>query len=316
MAITAATVTGDFSAGFLDPAEAGPIFERAAQISVVQRLVRQVPLGINGTEVPVVTGRPSAAWVSEGGTKPASSGAMTLKTIAPKKLASIMVVSAEVVRANPGNYVATMRESLAEAFALAFDQAALHDAGPDGTGGAGPFATYIDQTTKVQELGATPAANGGVYRELVAAIDNVVTDADASGRRYRLNGWALDTVTEPTLLLSVDSNGRPLFVDTPFADTTTARGGNLIGRPAFMGEGVSTQDLTSVVGYGGDWSQAAWGVIGGISYKVSTEAAVTINGSLTSLFEHNLVAILAEAEYGFLCNDPEAFVKLTNTTGS
>jgi hypothetical protein len=30
-----------------------------------------------------------------------------------------------------------------------------------------------------------------------------------------------------------------------------------------------------------------------------------------SLFEHNLVAILAEAEYGVLVNDVEAFVKYT-----
>ena len=65
-----------------------------------------------------------------------------------------------------------------------------------------------------------------------------------------------------------------------------------------------------------DFGQAAWGVVGGISYRVSTEAAVTINGTLTSLFEHNLVAILAEAEYGFLLNDPDAFVKLTNNSGS
>ena len=43
---------------------------------------------------------------------------------------------------------------------------------------------------------------------------------------------------------------------------------------------------------------------------------MTINGTLTSLFEHNLVAILAEAEYGFLLNDPDAFVKLTNNSGS
>jgi hypothetical protein len=45
---------------------------------------------------------------------------------------------------------------------------------------------------------------------------------------------------------------------------------------------------------------------------VSTEAAVTINGALVSLFENNLVAILAEAEYGFLVNDPSSFVKFTN----
>ena len=58
------------------------------------------------------------------------------------------------------------------------------------------------------------------------------------------------------------------------------------------------------------------GVVGGISYRISTEASVTINGSLVSLFEHNLVAVLAEAEYGWLVNDTAAFVELTNTNNS
>lgn len=316
MAISAATKTSDFS-GFLTPTQAAPIFERAARMSVVQQLVRQVPLSPNSTTVPVVTGRPAAAWVGEGEQKPASAGSMTLKTITPKKLASILVVSAEVVRANPGNYVVTMRESLAEAFAVSFDRAALHDEGPDGSAGGGPFATYLDQATVTQELGTTAQASGGTYGDLVAALGKVNSAQDASGRRYRLTGWALDDVVEAALLSSVDTTGRPLYIDTPLDETTTAaRPGRLLGRPSYMGEGVASADQTSVVGYGGDFSQAAWGVVGGITFDVSTEAAVTINGTLTSLWEHNLVAIRAEAEYGWLVNDPDAFVKLTNTNNT
>jgi HK97 family phage major capsid protein len=233
----------------------------------------------------------------------------------PKKIAAILVVSAEVVRANPGNYISTMREALAEAFAVSFDRAALHDEGPDGTGGGGPFATYIDQTTKVQEVGGTSAANGGVFVDLVEAMKDIVSDTDASGRRYQLAGWAIDTVLEPVLWGAVDTTGRPIFVDLPVDAESAALGmnaGRLLGRPSFMGEGVATINQTTVVGYGGDWTQAAWGVVGGISYDVSTEATVTINGSLTSLWEHNLMAIRAEAEYGFLMNDADAFTKLTN----
>jgi len=55
-----------------------------------------------------------------------------------------------------------------------------------------------------------------------------------------------------------------------------------------------------------------WGAVGGISYDVSTQATVTINGALTSLWENNLVAIRAEAEFGLLINDTEAFVKYTD----
>lgn len=317
MAISAATATSDFS-GFLPAHQAAPIFERAARTSVVQQLVQQIPLGVNGESIPVVTGRPSAGWVSEGGLKPASSGSMTLKSMTPKKLAAILVVSAEVVRANPGNYVNTMQESLAEAFAVAFDRAALHDEGPDGTAGGGPFSTYIDQTTKGAEIGGSSQALGGIHGDLVEAMREIVTDSDTSGRRYRLNGWAIDSIIEPTLWGATDTTGRPIYTELPANAESDglATQGRLLGRRSFIGEGVATANLTSVVGYGGDWSQAAWGVIGGISYRVSTEATVTIDGSLTSLFEHNLVAILAEAEYGFVLNDADAFVKLTNNSGS
>lgn len=314
MAITAATVTGDFS-GFLSPTMAAPIFERAARTSVVQRLVRQIPLGGNGVNVPVVTGRPSAGWIAEAAAKPASSGALDLKTMTPHKLAAILVVSAEVVRANPGNYIQTMRGSLAEAFAVAFDRAALHDEGPDGTAGGGPFTTYVDQATKTQEIGTTAVADGGVFVDFVEAMRDIVSDTDASGRRYQLTGWALDSVLEPALWGAVDTTGRPIFVALPTDDESAALGigaGRLLGRQTAMGEGVASANLTAVVGYGGDWSQAAWGVVGGISYDVSTEATVTINGTLTSLWEHNLMAIRAEAEYGFLLNDADAFTKLTN----
>jgi HK97 family phage major capsid protein len=315
MAVTAATLTTDFG-GFLSPEMSAPIFEEAARSSVVQRLTRQVPLGANGRSIPVVTGRMSAGWVAEGAAKPASAGALGLKNITPQKLATIAVVSAEVVRANPGGYMTLIRSQIAEAFALAFDQAALYDKGPDGTAGGGPFATWIAQTTKAVELGTTTQANGGIHADIVAGLQALVSDGK------RLTGFALDDTMEPTLLSAVDSTGRPIYIDTPLDETTTAaRPGRLLGRPSFMGEGVGeavpgTASTTYTVGFGGNWRQAAWGVVGGITYDVSTEATVTINGELTSLWENNLVAVRAEAEYGFLVNDPESFVEYTETTAA
>jgi len=310
VAITAAIATTDFS-GFLNPDIAAPIFERAAKMSVVQTLAQRVPLGPNGVAVPVVTGRMSAGWVAEGAQKTASGGSLTLKTMAPKKIATIAVVSAEVVRANPGNYMNLIRDQIAEAFATAFDSAVLH-------GTNTPFSGYLDQTSKAAEIGAHTAAEGGVYADLITALDLLVSD------QKRLTGWALDSVMEPNLLGSVDTTGRPIFIDTPPTDTADSasnpgaqvRNGRLMGRPSAMSDTVATSNLTTVVGYGGDWTQVAWGQIGGISYDVSTEATVTINGALTSLWEHNLVAVRAETEYGFLANDVNSFVRLSNTTGS
>lgn len=316
MAITAATLRSDFS-GFLPAPLAGPIFERTARLSVVQQLARQVPLGAEGVSIPVVSGSIDAGWVAEGTTKPADGSAMTLKTITPKKLAVIVVTSAEVVRANPGTYITTVRGQIAEAFARAFDRAALHDEGPTGTGAGGPFTTYVDQTTKSAELGATSQANGGVFVDLVEAMDEIVGTTDDAGRDRELTGWALDSRMEVRLLRSVDTTGHPIWAALPtddFSDATLRRG-QLLQRPSFMGPGIRSNGGT-IVGYGGDWTQAAWGVVGGISYDVSDEAPVTINGSLVSMWENNLVGIRAEAEFGFLVNDTDAFVQLRNDAGS
>jgi HK97 family phage major capsid protein len=308
MAVTAPTVTTDFS-GFLSREMAAPIFEEAAKASVVQRLVRQIPLGANGKSIPVVTGKMSAGWVAEGAQKPASKGALGLKTMDPKKLAAIAVVSAEVVRANPGGYMTLIRSQIAEAFAIAFDLAALYDKGPDGSAGGGPFSTWVAQTTKAIQLGSTAQSAGGIHADVVAGLSLLVNDGK------KLNGFALDDITEPTFLGAVDTTGRPIYIDTPLDETTTAaRPGRLLGRASYMSDGIAeavpgTPETAYTVAFGGDWSQAAWGVVGGITYDVSTEATVTINGALTSLWEKNLVAIRAEAEYGWLVNDPESFVE-------
>jgi len=300
MAITAATKTSDFS-GFLNREQSEAIFEKAARQSVVQTLARRVPLGINGQSIPVVTGKVTAGWVAEGAQKPASSGTMALKTMDPKKLAAIAVVSAEVVRANPGGYMDVLRPQIAEAFAVAFDSAALH-------GTSSPFSTNLDTGSSTQEFTGTAPAFTAVYDDLNAGLSTLV-NADKDP-----NGFAFDRRMEPVLNGAKDTSGRPLFLDATYTDAAgPIRQGSLLGYQTVVGKGIYAA-TPKIYGYLGDWSQVAWGAVGGISYKVSTEATVTINGTLVSLFENNLVAILAEAEYGFLVNDASSFVKFTNAS--
>lgn len=300
MAITAPTTTGDFS-GFLNREQSAAIFERAARSSAVQQLSPQIQLGANGQSIPVVTGKLSAGWVAEGAQKPASKGALALKNMDPKKIATIAVVSAEVVRANPGNYMNIIKNQVGDAFATAFDAAALH-------GTASPFSTFVAQTTKSVEIGTSAQTAGGIHGDINAGLSLLVNDGK------RLSGFALDDRFEPLLNGAVDAAGRPIYIDSPVVENAGPfRQGRLLGRSAFIGEGVYNP-TGSVLGFGGDWSQTAWGAVGGISYKVSTDATVTINGELVSLFENNLVAILAEAEYGWLVNDPQAFVEYVNAT--
>lgn len=301
MAITAATTRSDFS-GFLSPEQSAPIFDEAERQSAFQRLFRRVPLGINGQTIPVVTSKPTAKWTNEGAKKHATDMGLDLLEMEPEKLTAIVVMSSEVVRANPGNINALIRPALAGAFASAFDYAVGFGLGGDGTG-SGPFAKNLAQTTKSVTLGTTTQADGGVHGDFVAAMRLLVADGK------KLTGWAVGDSIEPDLWGAVDGNGRPLYVDLPTDDTSQAiaRPGRLLNRPSYMGEGVENGDT---VGFGGDFTKGAWGAIGGISYRISREAAITINGQLVSAFENNLVAVLAEAEYGFVLADEEAFVKI------
>src|SRR5690606_11989315 len=106
-------------------------------------------------------------------------GSLGLKNMDPKKIATIAVVSAEVVRANPGNYMQLIRTQVGDAFAAAFDSAALH-------GTNTPFGTYVAQTTKSVEIGTTTQANGGIFGDINAGLKLLVDDGK------RLTGFALD----------------------------------------------------------------------------------------------------------------------------
>ena len=290
MAQTAATTTSAFG-GFIKPAQAQNYFEKARYASSVMQLARQVPLGASGQEIIVPTGKATAGWVSEGGKKPTTETSIGVKGFTPHKIAAISVVSAEVVRANPGNYMTLLQDEIAQSFAEAFDAAALH--------GDGPFEASVSDTTKSVSL--APSAYDGV----VDALDVLAKDGK------KLNGFAFDRVVEATFLGEKDGVDRPLFVDTPLENTASVvTPGRIIGRSAYLGDGILRDDT---VGFAGDWSQLVWGTVGGIKFDVSTQATVTLNNQLVSLFENNLVAIRAEAEYGLLINDVEAFTAITNT---
>ena len=301
MTVENAVRSADFS-GFIQPDIAQAYFEEAKRASVVQQLARQVPLSANGAAVPVVTSKPRAGWVAEGAAKPVSDEKMALKTIKPQKLAVIIPVSAEVVRANPGNFMNLIREDIGEAFAKAFDAAALH-------GTSSPFGAEqnLAATTKAVKLGTAKQPQGGLFGDVNSGLDLLAK------ARKKLNGFVFDDIVEPMMNTAMDTTGRPIFISAPTNGTAEpVRSGTLLGRNALFAEEVAPSTETgATVGFGGDFTKVVWGTVGGITFHVSTEAAVTIGGKLVSLFENNLVAVRAEAEYGSLVADKDAFVKYT-----
>lgn len=294
--------TGDF-AGFLDPVQSAPIFEEMTRQSVVQPLGRKVEMGPTGVSIPFWDGDVTAQWTDEGGKKPLAKGGFDKFTIEPKKITGIFTMSAEVVRANPLNYLNMMRTKMAEAFAVAFDEAALH-------GTNTPFGAYIDETTKSVSL--TKDVGGESVVDAFGAVNGALELLVNDGKQF--TGGLLDLVTEPIINQSLDANQRPLFIEPTYTETNSlTRQGRVIGRPVTIASNVQS---AAAVGYLGDFSQLLWGQVGGITYDVSDEATLDLSAAqdgsgLTSLWQHNLVAVRCEAEFAIRVHDAESFVKIT-----
>lgn len=234
--MAAANLLSNVASTLLPPNITEPIFAKAVESSAVMSLARRVPLSVSAqTAIPVPMDVPAAGWVSEGGVKPVASGAIGVKTMTGKKVALLVPVSSEVVMTNPAGLYDQLRQDLPTAIGRAFDHAAIH--GKDlRSGGAGPFSDYLMKTPFTQEIGTTSQALGGVYVDFVKGEKQVV---DAG---FDFTGFAADPRLKPTLKLSVDTQGRPIWVDSPALGT---EGGSLIGYPAFYNRGVSGKRIRS-----------------------------------------------------------------------
>lgn len=261
----------------LPPEVAQPIFEKTEEVSAVQQLARRVPLSLSAaTSIPVSMDIPAAGWVSEGAPKPVGSGAFGVKQMTGKKVALIVPVSEEVARTNPAGLYDQLQQDLPVAIARAFDHAAIH--GKDlRTGGAGPFADYLTKGASSIELGTASQGTGSTYTDLVNG-EKLVVDAG-----YDFTGFAADPRLRPTLKLSTDTTGRPLWVDNPQAGINA---GSLIGYNAFYNRGVSgayrrSGDRVQVVTItgsptGGTFRLAVGGVsTGDIAYNAASSAVQT-----------------------------------------
>ena len=298
--------TTDFK-GFLNPEMSAPIFEEMSRRSLIQPLAQKVEMGPTGITVPFWDGEVTASWVDEGGKKPLTKGGFDMFGMGPKKIATIFAMSAEVVRANPQNYITVMREKVAEAFAIAFDDAALH-------GTNTPFGSYVDETTKSVSLVPAAAEGETAVPNAYTASNNALSLLVNDGKKW--TGGLMDTIAEPIINDSLDKNGRPLFNEPTYGDTNSlTRTGRILGRPTTIADGVKNG---TTLGYYGDFQKILWGQIGGISYDVSDQATLDLSAAqdgsgLTSLWQHNLVAVRCEAEFAIRVHDAEAFVKITES---
>lgn len=285
---------------------ASEIIQKAQDASAVMRLARRIALPGSGLAIPMITSDPEAGWVAETGAKPVSNPGISKKTMTPYKLAVIVPFSDEFARDLRTLYDALVSR-IPGALAKKFDTTVFNGVAP----GSG-FDVLTGCTA--QSIGGT----NGIYGALVAA------DTDVSAHGGIVNGYAFSPQGRGELLGAVDTTKRPIFVNTA-AEGDIAR---LLGQPVIYsrglyGEGNATTAGTSgesgykpvapdVIGFAGDWTQAMYGTVEGVKIDISNQATLTINDSAVNLWEHNMFAVKAEIEVGFVA-DTSVFNKITRT---
>lgn len=163
--------------------------------------------------------------VTEGVAQPTLRGSWAETTLVPRKWGGILVVTQELFESSEPATLATLTSDLAAAVGESENRAFLH---PDQTGSITASAPGF------AGAGGTVAQIDGDLRQLLAAVPAASKGSGA---------WAMPSSTCTHIATTRGSGGSPAFPGV------TARGGELLGLPIFLSEGLSDQSSppTSVV---------------------------------------------------------------------
>ena len=287
----------------LPPEISNEILQKTQQESAIMRLARQVALPGRGLTIPVITGDPTAQWVSETAAKPHSNGTPATKLMSAYKIAVIETFSNEFVRDAKALYDEMVRR-LPLALAKVFDATVVGAVQAPGQN----FDSFANCTAQ-----SILNANNGTYKGLVAA------DTDIAEHGGLLNGFALCATARGLLLNATDSTGRPLFLNS----ATEGAVDRILGVPAYFNNGIykagtaaagQTAGTPAIVGVAGDWTKAMYGTVAGVVIDVTDSATITGTANNQAytihLWQQNMVAVRAEIELGFRA-DTSCFNLLT-----
>lgn len=281
----------------------GEIIQKTQESSAVMQLARQIALPGRGVTIPVITSDPEANWVAETAAKPVSNPGLSQKVMTPYKLAVIVPFSDEFRRDAAALYDQLVAR-LPGALAKKFDFTVFNGTAP-GTG----FDVLSGCTA--QSIDVNASGVGGFYSALVAA------DVDIAAAGGDLNGFAMSPQARGEMLSAMDRDNRPIFINN-VSEGAIPR---LLGQPVMYSRGLygagnaasgSTAAKPDTIGFAGDWTKAMYGTVEGVKISISDEATLTISNSAVNLWEHNMFAVRAEIEVGFVA-DTYCFNKITRT---
>lgn len=273
------------------------IWAKTLKSSAIMQLAQRIDLPGNGLTIPVITGEPAADWVTETENKPVSQHTLTTKDMKGYTLAIIEPFSNQF-RDNTTALYNELVSRLPFAIAKKFDETVMFGDAP-GTG----FDTLNGVTNFVD-------ASGKTYDAFVDAIGKV---ADADGD---LNAFILSPQAKTLLLKTKDSTNRPLFINNVQTDGEV---GHVLSVPTYFTKSAhkaavssDTQAAAEVLGFGGDWSAARYGIVNDVNISISDQATLTSGSKTLNLWQRNMFAVRCEFEVGFIVRDVNDFVRIDN----
>jgi HK97 family phage major capsid protein len=278
------TYRGDIT---LPPEVSAEIMQKMQLESAVMTLAQQIELPGRGATINVITGDPSAEWVGETDAKPVSNPSLDTKVMQAYKLAVIVPFSNEFRRDVAALYDAIVAR-LPRALARKFDETVLVGTAP---------GTNFDVFTACTQQSMTTDAYGAI----------VGADGDIATNGGIMNGIALSPQGKSVLLSAVDGDNRPLFINNVSENAIPM----VLGSKVQLTRGAYKNGTPKLVGVAGDWSQAMWGSVEGVTIGYSSDATLDDgNGGTINLFQQNMFAVRAEIEVGFRA-DTNCFNQLT-----
>ncbi|MFS1186823.1 phage major capsid protein [Bacillus velezensis] len=269
--------------------------------SAVTKLAKFEEMNKSEKEFTYLASGPGAYWVGEGERIQTSKAEWLTAKMTSKKIGVIIPVSKEFLRYTIADFFTQMRPSIAEAFAIKFDQAALF-------GINSPFGKGVSVFEKIQKSGNTIALNslGNLYDELNGLMA-LVEDADKD-----VNGFTTTRRFRQKLRGTKDGNGLPIFNDATGGATQQA-----LGLPIGYVDSKSW-DYEKAALLAADWNYTRFGIPQGMEYKISEDATLTTakgeDGAEINLFERDMVALRVTQQVGFMTLTDDAFAAITPET--
>lgn len=281
---------------------AAEVWKKARASTIMPALATSVPIILGENTFPIVTKRPTASIVGEGGNKPQSQIEVGSKTIRPIKAVVGLEFTMEAILTNPAGVMGLLSEELSAALAEQIDLAVLH--GKDATTGSTISGVdYVNETALRVDIDDAASVDAALWQ----GYGDVV---NAGGRDF--TGFALDPRYVYELANDRDNLGKRVNeIGIGGAVTSYA------GQPVAVSKSVSGQlgslADTGVRGFGGDWDALKFGYSLNIPIERIEYGDPFGNGDLK---RRNSIAYMAEVIFGWAILDESAFVAYERPAGS